>query len=283
MVRIGLVDVTTTHADAFSKIFNVQKRFKGFRVTKCWDVDQKRSKEVADLYGLESVRRIQDMTDIDAVMVLSRNQNKHLGYVRPFLKKGMPAFVDKTTAGTLGQAVTMYRLARRHKAPLFSASAVRFGREIEEAVNVMKKMGKIRLIEASGPGELMFYGQHVFDAIYALVGRGALTVQNVGTDKVSLLKLEFKGGLLVQAVISEYGHLPFQFTVADEKTCHAFGVSDHAYYYWKMVRGFVTMVKTGKPPFDPRQTVELIDAMCQAKASRQKGGKVMRIKGDYRI
>ncbi|HUV38790.1 MAG TPA: Gfo/Idh/MocA family oxidoreductase, partial [Planctomycetota bacterium] len=214
MIRIGLVDVTTSHADAFSKIFNVQKKFRGFRVTKCWDVDAKRSKEVADLYGLGAVDRLADMTDVDAVMVLSRDQNRHLPYVRPFLKKGLPAFVDKTTAGTLAQALAVYRLAKKHRAPVFSASAVRFGREVEDAVKVMKTLGKIRLIEASGPGELMFYGQHVFDTVYALVGRGAQRIQNIGTDRISLLRIDFKGGLTVRATVSQYGHIPFHFTVA---------------------------------------------------------------------
>ncbi|HUW57842.1 MAG TPA: Gfo/Idh/MocA family oxidoreductase [Planctomycetota bacterium] len=283
MVRIGLVDVTTSHADAFSKIFNVQKRFRGFRVTRCWDVDRKRSKEVADLYGLEAVDRLADMTDIDAVMVLSRDQNRHLPYVRPFLKKGLPAFVDKTTAGTLRQALTMYSLAKKHKAPIFSASAVRFGREIEDARKAMKKMGKVRFISASGPGELMFYGQHVFDAVYALVGCGAKTIQNVGTDKISLLRIDFKGGLTVQAAISQFGHIPFHFTVADEKAWHAFTIADHGYYYWNMMRAFVRMVKTGVPPFDGRETLEIIDGMCRAKASREKHGRREKIRGKYRI
>ena len=58
MIRIGLVDVTTSHADAFSKIFNIEKKFRGVRVTKCWDVDQKRSREVAGIYGLASVAKL---------------------------------------------------------------------------------------------------------------------------------------------------------------------------------------------------------------------------------
>ena len=70
MIRIGLVDCTTSHADAFSKIFNVQKKFRGFKVTKCWDVKAKRAREVADLYGLEAVKSLSDMTGIDAVMLV---------------------------------------------------------------------------------------------------------------------------------------------------------------------------------------------------------------------
>ena len=46
--------------------------------------------EQAELYGLEAVKTLKEMTDIDAVMVLSRDQNRHLSYVRPFLKRGLP-------------------------------------------------------------------------------------------------------------------------------------------------------------------------------------------------
>ena len=284
MIRIGLVDVTTSHADAFAKIFNVEKKFEGFQVTKCWDKDPKRSEEVAKLYGLTSVPTLDAMTDVDAVMCLSRNQDLHLEHAEPFLKRGLPMFVDKTTAGSLKQAVAMYRLARRKKAPIFSASAVRFAKEIEEAKQIMKeKMGPIRFITASGPGDLIFYGQHVFDTIYQLVGKGARTIQNIGDEKMAVLKIVYESGLVVVATISDVGKLPFRFTVADEKTNHMFVVSDHVYYYTKMMSAFVEMVKTGQPPFDPLETVEIIDAMFQAKASREKKGRVMKIKGEYRI
>jgi predicted dehydrogenase len=277
------VDVTTSHADAFSRIFNIEKRFRGFRVTKCWDVDARRSKEVAEAYGVEAVEELSQMTDIDAVMVLSRDQNRHLRYVRPFLKRGLPAFVDKTTAGTLAQAVSMYRLAKKHKAPLFSASAVRFGREVEDAVKAMKKMGRPRLIEASGPGELMFYGQHVLDTVYALVGRGATSVRNIGTEEISLLRVDWKGGLTVRITVSQFGHIPFHFTVADADRSHSFTVSDHHYYYRKMMAAFVRMVKTGKPPFDGRETLEIIDGMCRAVKSREAGGRPRKIRGKYKV
>ena len=284
MIRIGLVDVTTSHADAFAKIFNVEKKFEGFQVTACWDTDAKRCEEVAKAYGLKSVLLLDEMTDVDAVMVLSRNQDRHLEYAEPFLKRGLPTFVDKTTAGSLQQALAMYRLARRKKAPIFSASAVRFGREIQEAKQVMReKMGPIRFITASGPGELIFYGQHVFDTLYELVGRGARTVRNIGDEKTAILKIVYESGLTVVATISDVGKLPFRFTVADEKINHMFVVSDYGYYYAKMMEAFVTMVQTGQPPFDPLETVEIIDGMFQAKASREKGGREMKIKGDYRI
>jgi predicted dehydrogenase len=283
MVKIGLVDVTTSHADAFSKIFNVEKKFKGFAVTKCWDVDEKRSKEVAQAYGLEAVPTLKDMKNIDAVMVLSRDANRHLPYLTPFLKKGLPAFVDKTTAYKLSDAEKMFRVARAKKIPLFSASAVRFAREIEEAKQAMAKMGKVLFIEASGPGELLFYGQHLFDAIYALVGRGATQVRNVGDEKISIIRLDFASGLVASINISDYGHVPFAFTVADEKTCHRFEVKDHVYYYSKMMECFVNMVKGAAAPIDPFETVEIIDAMLSAKKSREKGGKPVKLKGTYKI
>ncbi len=284
MVRIGLVDVTTSHADAFAKVFNIEKRHEGFQVTACWDKDPIRSEAVAKAYGIEMVATLEEMKDVDAVMVLSRNQDLHLEYATPFLKRGLPMFVDKTTAGSLQQAVALYKLAKRKKAPIFSASAVRFGKEIEEAKEIMKqKMGPIRLITASGPGDLIFYGQHVFDTIAELVGRGARTIQNIGDEKLNVLKITYENGMVVVATISDVGKLPFRFTVADEKTNHTFVVADHGYYYAKMMTAFVNMVKTGIPPFDPLETVEIIDTMFQAKASREKKGRVMKIKGTYKI
>ncbi len=283
MVRIGLVDVTTSHADAFSKIFNVEKKFEGFQVTTCWDKDPKRSEEVAKAYGLTMAASPEAMTDIDAVMCLSRNQDLHLEHATPFLKRGLPTFVDKTTAGSVKQALALYRLARRKKAPIFSASAIRFGPEVEEARKIMKeKMGPIRLVTASGPGDLIFYGQHVFDTIYALVGKGARTVQNVGDEKISVLKMTWESGLVVIATVSDVGKFPFRFTLGDEKTNHTFVVPGGSCYE-RMMTAFVKLVKTGEAPFDSLETIEIIDGMFQAKVSREKKGRAMKIKGSYSI
>jgi virulence factor len=284
VVRIGLVDVTTTHADAFSKIFNVEKKFPGFQVTTCWDPNRARAEEVAKAYGLTVADSPEAMKkDVDAAMCLSRNQDLHLEHATPFLKRGLPTFVDKTTAGSVKQAIKLFKLAQRKKAPVFSSSAIRFGPEVEEAQKIMKeKMGPIKFVSASGPGDLVFYGQHVFDTVYALVGKGARTVQNIGDEKISILKLTWESGLVVVMTIAEVGKFQFRFTVGDEKSNHSFVVPGGSCYE-RMMTAFVQMVNTRQAPIDPLETVEIIDGMFQAKASREKKGRVMKIKGQYVI
>ena len=98
-----------------------------FDIVRCWDADAAVAEEFSQTFlGRPKVcRRVADVADgVDAVFVADCDGGggDHLKLARPFLKQGIPTFVDKPFASSLKDAKAIVSLARRHKAPIYSSS-----------------------------------------------------------------------------------------------------------------------------------------------------------------
>ena len=98
-----------------------------FEIAKCWDPEYKRAEEFSEVFlgKPEPCRTVEAAAKgIDAVFVADCDGGggDHLTLSKPFLKKGIPAFVDKPFASNLKDAKAIIALAQRHKAPLYNAS-----------------------------------------------------------------------------------------------------------------------------------------------------------------
>jgi len=98
-----------------------------FEITRCWDYDFARAERFSQAFlgTAKPCRTVDEATEgIDAVFVSDCNGGggDHLKLAAPFLKKGIPTFVDKPFASTLKDAREMIRLARKHKTPLYNSS-----------------------------------------------------------------------------------------------------------------------------------------------------------------
>ena len=79
--------------------------------------------------GVDMVDSIDDLLKkFDVVMLLSIDGRKHLEEARPVFAAGKPVFIDKPIAGSLADAITIFRLAKEHNVPCFSSSSLRFAK-----------------------------------------------------------------------------------------------------------------------------------------------------------
>jgi hypothetical protein len=98
-----------------------------FEIVKCWDPDYARAEQFSETFLGKPApcRTVESATkDVDAVFVADCDGGgvDHLELSRPFLRKGIPAFVDKPFSSNLRDAKAMIALAQRHKTPLYNAS-----------------------------------------------------------------------------------------------------------------------------------------------------------------
>ena len=98
-----------------------------FEIVRCWDADPERARQFSATFrGKPAVcDTVEDATrDIDAVFVADCDGcgADHLELATPFLKKGIPGFVDKPFAMTLDDARAIVALAKRSGAPLYNSS-----------------------------------------------------------------------------------------------------------------------------------------------------------------
>lgn len=80
--------------------------------------------------GVEVVDTIEELIEkVEVVMILSIDGRKHLEQAQPVFEAGKPTFIDKPIAGSLAEAMEIFRLAEKHSTPCFSSSSLRFAKQ----------------------------------------------------------------------------------------------------------------------------------------------------------
>ena len=105
-MRIGLIGTESDHAVDFLRMLNAMERSPGDRIVAIWGEDEARTQDVAQKFGAVSVKqRPEDVAgEVDAALLVSRYGSLHLSHALPFVTKGLPVFIDKPLACSLGDA-----------------------------------------------------------------------------------------------------------------------------------------------------------------------------------
>src|SRR4051794_36785466 len=127
-LRLGMIGLDTSHVIAFTKLLNDPKSkghvagakvvaaFKGGGskdVESSWSRVEGYTKQLEQEFGVKIVPSIEELCQqVDAVLIESVDGRPHLQQARPVIKAGKPLFIDKPVAGTLRDAIEIYRLAK---------------------------------------------------------------------------------------------------------------------------------------------------------------------------
>ena len=135
-------------SDQFKSDKLVVRPTPGFKLTHVWDPDPAEAARFAQAFVDRPVvcRRPADMVgQVDAAFVsnCSYDASDHLAIVRPILKAGTPAFIDKPVANNYRNARAIVDLARRHKAPLFAASMLQHADEVHQFRRRLRDFGRV--------------------------------------------------------------------------------------------------------------------------------------------
>jgi len=294
MLKIGMVGgAKSWHAKSFSEMFNgydeelarqhnfplYKSRIEGARVTHIWDPEREYAELIAKICGIENV--VSDMEEmlgqVDGVIIADDTTMKHQRRAIPFLKAGLPTFVDKPLSPSIEEAEELISLAKENNAPFMSCSALRYAKEVEEFLSKKEEIGEIRTGNSICSGDLIFYGIHALEQLYVCIGPGIRSVQNVGEEGRDIVVITKEDGRkFILTVFKEISYL-FQMNLYGTKGWREVRVEDSDYFYSNMLRAFVRMVETRKPPFPPEETLEIIKTLVLARRSAQQGGAIFNL------
>jgi len=293
-IRVGIIGLDTSHVVAFTKSMNdknatgdlaaveVVAAFPGGSpdVPTSRDRVEGYTKQLRDM-GVEIVGSIDELLPkVDAVLLESVDGRPHLEQAKPVIKAGKPLFVDKPVAGTLADAVAIYRLAKEHNVPCFSSSSLRFSPGIIGMRND-QRVGEVLGCDAYGPcsleehhPDLFWYGIHGVEILFTIMGTGCESVSRTQTADGELVVGVWNGKRIgtfrgLRAGKSDYGA-----TVFGSK-----GIAPSGSYegYEPLVVQIAKFLQTGKPPISAEETLELYAFMEAADESKRQGGKPVTI------
>jgi virulence factor len=282
VIRFGLLGVNTSHADAFSRIFNgtttESPQVEGGTITAIWGNEQDRVDELAVTHSIAN--KVSEPAElhgqVDAVLVVDDTGGgaTHAELARPFLEAGLPVFVDKPMTTSYQDAVDLFKIAQRTGAPLLSCSALRFAAELEPARAELERIGKLSSIVSVGPGDWFYYGVHAVELLGCIAGAGAKSVHRHVFDQRDVVVIDYPDGpTAVVETLRDAGYV-FELTAYGENGHFSFEVTDHVAFYANTMREVVRMVETGKSPLTPDQTLEVLAILHAGTKSGETGATV---------
>ncbi len=290
-LRAGMIGLDTSHVPAFAKLFNGPKatgELAGIKIvagypggTDFGPSKTRVAKFTEDLRGMgvEIVDSIPKLLEkVDVVFLESVDGRIHLQEAIPVIKAGKPLFIDKPAAGSLADTIAIFELARQHKVPVFSSSAVRFGAGLQE-LRKNPALGEIAGADTWGPcsyqegtPDLFFYGIHGVEALYTLMGTGCETVSRTQATDADVVTGVWKNGRVgtyrgLRRNKADFGAVAFG-TKAIVPMVKGDG-------YEPMCREIAKFFKTRIAPVPPEETIELFAFMEAADESKRQGGKAV--------
>lgn len=291
-LRLGIIGLDTSHCAAFTEILNnadAKNHIAGARVVAAYkggseDIPSSRdrvegfTKTLQEKHGVQIVDKIEDLcAKVDAVLLESVDGRPHLEQARIVIAAGKPLFIDKPMAGSLRDALEIFRLAREKKVPVFSASSLRFGKATQEVRN--GSVGAVTYAEASSPAslephhpDLFWYGIHGVESLFTVMGPGCVSVRRgATTDGRIEVTGTWKDGRtgIFRELAKGYGGV-----AKGAKGEAPIGAYDG---YAVLVEQIVKFFQTGVSPVPERETIEILAFMEAADESKKLGGKEVKI------
>ena len=231
---------------------------------------------VAEL-GVEIVDSIDDLLEkVDVVMILSIDGRKHLEQAKPVFAAGKPVFIDKPIAGSLAEAIEIFRLAKKHNVPCFTSSSLRFAKRTID-IRQDPQLGELVGCDQYAPCSLephhpdfFWYGIHGVEPLFTIMGPGCVSVTRVHTEGTDMAVGVWKDGRIGTFRGIRQGQRGYGSTVFGTKGIVPGGGFDG---YEPLIVEIVKFFKTGKPPVSEAETLEIFAFMEAADESKRQGGR----------
>jgi predicted dehydrogenase len=285
MIRIGIFGTDNSHSIGFSRFFNVERgarRIRGAKVVAIYGLDAARNREVAQKGNVPVIcGNPSDMLGlIDAAIVDFRHGSRHWKYARLCIEAGLPTFIDKPLAASVGDAEKIVALAKRHRVPIASYSTLRFGRATEKFKRDLARIGRVRAAIIAQPGSardpydgIFFYAVHGIEFMLEVFGNNVVAARGFERGGNLVAAIRYRDGLVVSLHEIAAGWCPFTATAFGEKGVAQREQESGDDGFFIGARKFTKMFRTGKQPMSLRDLTVSVRILAAIEKSMRCGGR----------
>lgn len=202
MYSIAILGSENSHAINFAKLYNGGHPMRNgigyhdIRVIGAYGPDEKANKHLLEEGGVEYIAdNFSDfLGKVDGIMITARHGGQHLRYAEPYLKAGIPMFVDKPITIEEEEAVSLARIAKYKGIPLCGGSCcggVTAAQSLKKLVaHPTERLGIVTGGTVVAPinmrneyGDFFFYSQHLVQIMMEIFGYDPLEVCAYGRQE----------------------------------------------------------------------------------------------------
>jgi hypothetical protein len=292
-IPIGIIGLDTSHSPAFTRLINTEDdpELSGFKVTAAYPYG---SREIESSYsripgfiedveemGVEVVDSIEELLDrVEFVMLLTNDGNPRRDQAMQVLRAGKTMYMDKPVAASLEDTVAIYDSASELVIPVFSSSSLRYIQAAQD-VRYRNKIGDVLGVDAFSPSsiepshpDLFWYGIHGVEIVFTVMGTGCRTVTRTKTEGADIVVGTWDEGRLGTFRGIRNGRSGYGGTAYGSEEIISLGTFEG---YRPLVESILSFFRTGRPPVDPEETLEIYAFMEAADESIRRNGAVVNL------
>lgn len=214
-IRIGIIGAENSHTVGFGKMFNIDKKFPGVEITHLWGETDEFARKAAEAGKIPTI--VKDPKEmlgkIDALIVDHRHAKYHLEAATPFVKTGIPTFIDKPFCYRVEEGKKFLAMARKYDTPITSFSSIAQSYATYDIKEQIASLGEINHVVRYGPldmdseyGGVFFYGVHLLQPLMVMFGEDIQRVKITRNGKKGSASLVFKSGLYATLIFKNQSY-----------------------------------------------------------------------------
>lgn len=284
MIRVGVVNIDTSHPNAFAQKMIDDGRARYVAIYNDGFRGDDEVNGFMEKFGLEkhckTVEELAEMVDIGFIQ--GCNWDTHLNYVDPFIKLGKPVFIDKPIVGNVADCRKLIELERKG-AIILGSSSVRYCNEVRQYLSLPEeKKGKVLHIDITVGVDEFNYAVHAVEAMCALAETRPVSVRYVGTahregQSCETFFVEFEGGVTACYHCVAGNYVSFNVIVLTTVDSYCFTIDNDALY--KALLDQICNRLEGKPHClaGIEDLTDSIKVLLAGKCSRESAGAMVGI------
>lgn len=211
-IRIGIIGAENSHTIGYGRLFNKEKKFSGVEVLYVWGETDEFAKNAAEKGAIPNIVKdpLEMMGKIDALIVDHRHPKYHLEAALPFVKAGIPTFIDKPFCYRVAEGKEFFKIVEQLKTPVTSYSTLAQSDQTFDMKAQISAFNHIEHIFWYGPadieskwGGIFFYGVHIVQPMMVIFGDDVERVRVNRSGKNAAANVVFKSGYFATLVFTK--------------------------------------------------------------------------------
>jgi predicted dehydrogenase len=229
-----------------------ESRIKGAEVVAVWTQSEELSRKIAKAAKIPRIVSTPEemLGEVDAVLLARDDAENHLEFAAPFMKAGLPVYIDKPIALSVSALSKLYEL-EQYPGQIFTCSALRYSAELMLTEADRRELGQIRQIAAFTPKSWSKYAVHIIEPVLNMlpsfdepVSVNTTTSRNSEDDTSGTLLVGWRSGVQTAFFATGDGVTPISVHVIGTKGYKSLNFTDSFSAFKSALEAFVGGVRS---------------------------------------